>query len=57
MKEQYIAAMGVLHKACIFVAASCLVIMTIVIPFGVFTRYVLSYGSSWASFESFIRVS
>jgi TRAP-type C4-dicarboxylate transport system permease small subunit len=47
MKEQYIAAMDVLHKACIFVAATCLVIMTIVIPFGVFTRYVLSYGSSW----------
>lgn len=47
MKERYIAAMGMLHRLCIFVSATCLVIMTIVIPWGVFTRYVLNFGSSW----------
>jgi TRAP-type C4-dicarboxylate transport system permease small subunit len=47
MKEQYIAAMGVLHRVCIVIAASCLALMIIVIPWGVFTRYVLGFGSSW----------
>jgi TRAP-type C4-dicarboxylate transport system permease small subunit len=47
MKDRYIAAMDVLHKLCIVVSAACLVIMTIIIPWGVFTRYVLGYGSSW----------
>ncbi len=47
MKEQYTAAMDALHKACIFISASCLVIMTVIIPWGVFTRYVLGFGSSW----------
>lgn len=47
MKERYIAAMAMLHRLCIFVSATCLVIMTLVIPWGVFTRYVLSFGSSW----------
>jgi TRAP-type C4-dicarboxylate transport system permease small subunit len=47
MKEQYIAVMDVLHKVCIFISAVCLVTMTIIIPWGVFTRYVLGFGSSW----------
>jgi TRAP-type C4-dicarboxylate transport system permease small subunit len=46
-KQKYIAAMDVLHKACVFISASCLVIMTVIIPWGVFTRYVLGFGSSW----------
>lgn len=47
MKQAYILAMGYLHKACIAISATCLVVMTIIIPWGVFTRYVLGYGSSW----------
>jgi TRAP-type C4-dicarboxylate transport system permease small subunit len=47
MKEYYFAAMNVLHKACIVISASCLALMIIVIPWGVFTRYVLGFGSSW----------
>jgi TRAP-type C4-dicarboxylate transport system permease small subunit len=47
MKESYIRAMDVLHKLCIFLAASCLVIMTLIIPYGVFTRYVLGSAASW----------
>jgi TRAP-type C4-dicarboxylate transport system permease small subunit len=29
------------------VAGTCLVVITLIIPWGVFTRYVLNYGSSW----------
>ena len=29
------------------VAGLCLVVITIIIPWGVFTRYVLNYGSAW----------
>src|SRR5215475_12259023 len=40
-------AMDAIHQACLFVAGACLVVITIIIPWGVFTRYVLNYGSSW----------
>ena len=46
-KQKYIAAMGILHKACIAISAVCLAVMILVIPCGVFTRYVLGFGSSW----------
>src|SRR5262249_38738080 len=36
-----------LAKFCLIVSAVCLVTMIIIIPWGVFTRYVLGYGSSW----------
>ena len=47
MKAQYIRAMDVLHRACVIVAGTCLVIITVIIPSGVFTRYVLNSASSW----------
>lgn len=47
MKAQYIRAMDALHKACLFVAGSCLVIITVIVPYGVFTRYVLNSAASW----------
>jgi len=47
MKAQYIRAMDALHQACLFVAGACLVIITIIIPWGVFTRYVLNSAASW----------
>ena len=47
MKAQYIRAMDAIHTACLFVAGSCLVIITIIVPYGVFTRYVLNSASSW----------
>jgi TRAP-type C4-dicarboxylate transport system permease small subunit len=47
MKAQYIRAMDALHHACLFVAGACLVIITIIIPWGVFTRYVLNSAASW----------
>ena len=47
MKAQYIRAMDVLHRFCMVVAGSCLVAITIMIPWGVFTRYVLEDAASW----------
>lgn len=47
MKAQYIRAMDAVHKACLFVAGACLVTITLIIPYGVFTRYVLNSASSW----------
>ena len=47
MKAQYIRAMDALHRVCLFVAGCCLVIITLIIPWGVFTRYVLNSASSW----------
>jgi TRAP-type C4-dicarboxylate transport system permease small subunit len=39
--------MDALHRACLFVAGACIVVITIIIPWGVFTRYVLNSASSW----------
>ena len=47
MKERYARAMDALHRLCIAVAATCLVLMILIIPWGVFARYVLGRGSSW----------
>src|ERR1051325_4392888 len=47
MKAQYIRAMDAVHNACLFVAGSCLVIITVIVPYGVFTRYVLNSAASW----------
>jgi len=47
MKAQYIRAMDAIHQACLFVAGSCLVIITIIVPYGVFTRKVLNSAASW----------
>jgi TRAP-type C4-dicarboxylate transport system permease small subunit len=47
MKAQYIRAMDGLSRLCLTVSATCLVVMTVIIPWGVFTRYVLNCGSEW----------
>ena len=47
MLALYVRAMDVLQRICMIVAGACLVVITIIIPWGVFTRYVLGYGSSW----------
>jgi TRAP-type C4-dicarboxylate transport system permease small subunit len=47
MKQQYFRTMDAVHNACLFVAGSCLVIITIIVPYGVFTRYVLNSAASW----------
>src|SRR5688572_8009337 len=47
MKAHYIRAMDAINRACLFIAGLCLVVITIIIPWGVFTRYVLNSASSW----------
>src|SRR5437868_981706 len=47
MKAQYIRMMDAIHNACLFVAGACLVIITVIIPYGVFCRYVLNSAASW----------
>ena len=41
------AAMSALYNACVLVAGSALVLISAVIPYGVFTRYVLNSAASW----------
>jgi TRAP-type C4-dicarboxylate transport system permease small subunit len=47
MKHAFVALMQVLHRFCLIVAGACLVIITLIVPWGVFTRYVLNSASSW----------
>jgi TRAP-type C4-dicarboxylate transport system permease small subunit len=47
MKAQYIRTMDVLHRASEFIAGACLVIITLIIPYGVFCRFVLNSAASW----------
>ncbi|MEA2961474.1 MAG: hypothetical protein QOI46_1572 [Alphaproteobacteria bacterium] len=47
VRAQYIRGMDAIHKACLFVAGACLVIITVIVPYGVFTRYVLNSAASW----------
>jgi TRAP-type C4-dicarboxylate transport system permease small subunit len=39
--------MDAVHAACLFVAGTCLVVITIIVPYGVFTRYALNSAASW----------
>jgi TRAP-type C4-dicarboxylate transport system permease small subunit len=47
MKAAYFRLMDVLHRLCMLIAAASIVIITVVIPWGVFTRYVLHAAASW----------
>jgi TRAP-type C4-dicarboxylate transport system permease small subunit len=47
MFERYVRAMDVLHRLCMVIAGLCLLIITLIIPWGVYSRYVLGYGSQW----------
>ena len=47
MRDAYIRMMDVLHRACLVGAGASIVILTAIIPWGVFTRYVLNSASSW----------
>lgn len=47
MIAAYFKAMDALHRACVVLAGVALVVITISIPYGVFTRYVLNSAASW----------
>jgi TRAP-type C4-dicarboxylate transport system permease small subunit len=47
LKKRYVQAMEWLYIACICIAGVVLVAMVIIIPYGVFMRYVVNSPSSW----------
>ena len=47
MAQSYRRAMDVLYLSCVIVAGVALVLISAVIPWAVFTRYVLNSASSW----------
>ena len=47
MANRYVRLMDVLYFICIVIASVALVIMSVIISWGVFTRYVLGSGSFW----------
>jgi TRAP-type C4-dicarboxylate transport system permease small subunit len=47
MKARYAAAMEVLYVACMVISGASLVVITLIIPYGVFMRYVLNAAASW----------
>lgn len=47
MKRTYRAAMEWLYIACIALAGVVMVVMTVIIPYGVFMRYVVNSPASW----------
>jgi TRAP-type C4-dicarboxylate transport system permease small subunit len=47
MAAQFRKAMDVLYLVCVWIAGTALVLISAVIPWAVFTRYVLNSASSW----------
>ena len=47
MRGRYAQAMEWLYIACICIAGVVMLVMTIIIPYGVFMRYVMNSPSSW----------
>ena len=47
MKNGYVKLMSALYYICVFIAGTALAIMSVIISWGVFTRYVLGSGSFW----------
>ena len=47
MKERVHAALDIIYLGCIWTAGIAIAAMTLIIPWGIFTRYVLGSGSRW----------
>lgn len=47
MKQLIVNVLDVLYLACIWVAGAAIFCMSLIIPWGVFSRYVLGTGSQW----------
>jgi TRAP-type C4-dicarboxylate transport system permease small subunit len=47
MKNLCVSVLDVLYLGCIWVAGAAIVCMSLIIPWGVFSRYVLGTGSQW----------
>ena len=47
MKYHFRKAMDALYLACVLIAGTALVLISAIIPWGVYTRYVLNSAASW----------
>lgn len=47
MKKLLLRVNDVIYQACIWVAGIAIVVMALIIPWGIFARYVLGTGSGW----------
>lgn len=47
MKERFLALNDALYLACLWIAGIAIVVMSLVIPWSIFARYVLGTGSQW----------
>jgi TRAP-type C4-dicarboxylate transport system permease small subunit len=47
MKMLFLSVNDTLYRACIWVSGLSILAMTLIIPWGIFARYVLGTGSSW----------
>jgi TRAP-type C4-dicarboxylate transport system permease small subunit len=47
MKAAYVRAMDLIHRLCLWISGFCIVVITIIVPWGVFVRYVLSDPAHW----------
>lgn len=48
MRDRYVAAMDKLYLACVFICCASVVVMTVLIAVGVFSRYVLHVGAFYS---------
>jgi TRAP-type C4-dicarboxylate transport system permease small subunit len=47
MQEAVSRALDAVYRLCVWVSGAAIVVMSLIIPWGVFARYVLGQGSSW----------
>ena len=47
MKDAFLGLNDRLYQACVWVSGLAIVVMALIIPWGIFTRYVLGSGSQW----------
>lgn len=47
LKARYAAAMEALYVVCVVISGASLVVITLIIPYGVFMRYVVNAPASW----------
>jgi TRAP-type C4-dicarboxylate transport system permease small subunit len=47
MRDMFLRANDALYLACIWISGLAILVMSLIIPWGIFTRYVLGSGSQW----------
>lgn len=47
MKERFLAFNDAVYSTCLWISGIAITVMSLVIPWGIFTRYVLGTGSQW----------